>query len=213
MFNQLRNVRKRWFVVAASVAVLSVGLVTGTVFGASLPAKIAGNGPTTGTPSRAVSNTFMFDQGNDYGDERGGYANHGAIMERVAEILEVEHDTLTAAFATAYDEQANTKFEEYVQGLVDDETLTEEQATEANDWFDERPDNTGPMAVHLARVSDSERVDAMLTKMVEREHMTQDEADAISDWHDDRPDHLPTQASHHSGRWNKQAAEEEPSDG
>ena len=121
-------------------------------------------------------------------------------MERVAEILGVEQDTLKAAFATAFDEQANTKFEEYVQGLLDDETLTSDQATEANDWFDERPANSGPLALRLARTSDSDRIDTFLEKLVEAERMTQDEADTLSDWHDDRPDSLPTATHEHSGR-------------
>ena len=185
MFNRIRNIRKRWFFVAASVALLSIGLVTGGVFAA-------------GAPSPAIGNGLHHGYGHD--DNRAGHGNGGAIMERVAEILGVEQDTLKAAFTTAFDEQANTKFEEYVQGLLDDETLTSDQATEANDWFDERPANSGPLALRLARTSDSGRVDTFLEKLVGAERMTQNEANTLSDWHDDRPDSLPTATHEHSGR-------------
>ncbi len=185
IFNRIRNIRKRWFFVAASVALLSIGLVTGSVFAAGVPGKVVGD---------------ALHHGYGHDDNRAGHGNGGAIMERVAEILGVEQDTLKAAFTTAFDEQANTKFEEYVQGLLDDETLTSDQATEANDWFDERPANSGPLALRLARTSDSDRIDTFLEKLVEAERMTQDEADTLSDWHDDRPDSLPTATHEHSGR-------------
>ena len=185
MFNRIRNIRKRWFVVAASVALLAVGLVGGTVFAA-------------GAPSQAIGNAMHHGYGH-HDDQRSGKSNGGAVMARVAEILGVEQDTLKAAFATALDEQANVKFEERVQSLVDDETLTADQAAEANDWFDQRPESSGPLVIRLARTSDSDRVDSALEKLVEAQRLTQDEADALSEWHDDRPDSLPTTTRHRSG--------------
>ena len=177
MFNRLRNIRKRWFVVAGATALLAIGLMSGAVFAAGAGSHVVGKGPHHG-------------YGPD--DYRSGKGDTGAVMARVAEILEIEQDTLESAFATALDERANARFEEHVQGLEDDETLTSDQATAANDWFDERPANSGPMAIRLARTSDSDRVDSFLEKLVDRERITQDEADALSDWHDDRPDSLPT---------------------
>ena len=183
MFNRIRNIRKRWLVVAAATSLLAIGLVTGTVFAAGSSPSVIGN---------------ALRHGHD--DYRSGKGDNGAIMERVAEILGIEQDTLESAFATALDERADTKFEEYVQGLEDDETLTSDQATEANDWFDERPSNSGPLAIRLARTSDSDRVDTALEKLVDKERITQDEADTLSDWHDDRPDSLPMVTHEHSGR-------------
>ena len=182
MFNRIRNVRKRWFVVAAASALLAIGLVSGTVFAAGAASHVVSGNPHHG-----------------YGhyDYRAGKGDASAVMARVAEILGIEQDTLESAFATALDEKANTRFEEYVQGLADDETLTSEQATAANDWFDERPSNSGPMAIRLARTSDSDKVDTFLEKLVDGERLTQDESDALSDWHDDRPDSLPTVSRKH----------------
>ena len=176
MFNRIRNIRKRWFVVAASVALLAVGLVGGTVFAAGAPSHVIGN---------------ALHQGYDHDDYRGGRGNGSAIMARVAEILGIEQDTLESAFATALDEQAGAKFEERMAALVADETLTQEQADAANTWFDERPANSGPLALKLARTSDSDRVDSLLDKLVEKERMTQAQADALSEWHNNRPDSLP----------------------
>lgn len=182
MFNKIAGIRKRWFVLAASVALLAVGLVGGTVFAA-------------GAPSHAIGKALH--QGYDYDDHRGGKGNNGAMMARVAEILGIEQDTLEAAFATSLDEQANTKFEERMTALVDDETLTQDQADTANTWFDERPTNSGPMALRLAGTSDPDKVDNFLTRLVENEKLTQDESDALSDWHDDRPDSLPEGSRKH----------------
>ena len=185
MFNRIRNIRKRWFVVAASVALLAVGLVGGTVFAAGAPSHVIGN---------------ALHQGYDHDDYRGGRGNGGTVMARVAEILGIEQDTLESAFATALDEQAGAKFEERMAALVADETLTQDQADAANAWFDERPANSGPLALKLARTSDSDRVDSLLDKLVEKERMTQAEADALSEWHDNRPDSLPSAAREHDGR-------------
>ena len=182
MFNRLRNIRKRWLVVAGATALLAIGLVSGTAFAAGAASQVVGKGPHHG-------------YGHD--DYRSGKGDTSAVMARVAEILGIEQDTLESAFATALDERANARFEEYVQGLEDDETLTSDQATEANDWFDERPANSGALALRLARTSNSDRIDAFLEKLVERERVTQDEADALSDWHDDRPASLPTVTHRH----------------
>ena len=176
MFNRIRNIRKRWFVVVASVALLAVGLVGGTVFAASAPSNSIGN---------------ALHQGYDYDDHRGGKGNGGAIMARVAEILGIEQDTLESAFTTALDEQANAKFEERMAALVTDETLTQEQADAANTWFDERPANSGAIALRLTGTSDSDKVDNFLTRLVENEKLTQEESEALAAWHDDRPDSLP----------------------
>ncbi len=183
MINRITRVRKRWFVLAASVALLAVGLTFGSVFA-------SGSGPTD-----------LLKRGG-YSDVRGGghFGNNDTVLNRVAELLGKTRAELDSALSTALDEQANTKFEERMTALVTDETLTQDQADAANTWFDERPSNSGPLALRLARTSDSDRVDTALEKLVDAERITQDEADSLSDWHDDRPDSLPTVSHEHSGR-------------
>ena len=186
MINRIAGIRKRWFVLAASVALLAVGLTFGSVF--------ASNASPAG----------VFGKGRVFEQRAGGHlGNNDTWLNRVAEILGVERTDLDSAFATASDERANTRFEEYIEGLEDDETLTSDQATAANEWFDQRPSNSGPLALRLAGTSDYDKVDDWLAKMVENEKLTQDEADALSDWHDDRPDSLPEVARRHGRHGHK----------
>ena len=165
MFRNILSIKKRWFVVAASVALLAIGLMAGGVFASG-----GGNG-----------------------------SDRDAVMDRVAEILQISRADLDGAFAQALDEEANTNFEEMVQGLVDDSTLTQDQADEANTWFDERPTNSGPLTRGLAAISDSEKVDQKLTRLVDSGTLTQDEADSLSDWHDGRPESLPAESRGRGG--------------
>ena len=178
MFNRIRNIRKRWLIVAAAVALLTVGLVSGVAFAANARADY-------------IASALHHGDGYAYGQSRHGHGDSSALMARVAEILGIEQATLESAFATALDEQAETRFDAKVAALVADETLTQEQADAATGWFEERPELSGPIAIRLAATSDSDKVDGFLAKLVEKEKLTQDEADALSAWHDDRPDSLP----------------------
>lgn len=182
MFNRIRTVRKRWLIVFAAVALLAVGLVSGAVLAAD---------------ARDGYIAYSLGEGEDYGQNRHGHGSSTALMARVAEILDIEQATLESAFATAIDEQAETKFDTYVAGLITDETLTQEQADAATSWFEERPAQSGPIAIRLAGTLDSEKVDNFLAKMVEKEKLTQDESDALNEWHDDRPESLPESERKH----------------
>ena len=180
MINRLRGIRKRWFAVAASVALLTIGLTGSAVFAAN-----SGAGHVFGNVHFANARVG------------GHFGNNDTWLNRVAEILGVERTALDSAFATASDEQANTRFEEYVEGLEDDETLTSDQATAANDWFDDRPSNSGPIALRLSGTSDADKVDEFLARLVENEKLTQAESDALDTWHGNRPDSLPEVARKH----------------
>ena len=183
MFNRIRNIKKHWFVVTAAVALLSVGLVSGAVF--------AANGPA------GLGNGFHFADDDGY---RAGKGHGAQVLARVAEIIGVEQDTLENAFKTAFDEQAGTRFDDRVDALVADETLTEDEGNAAKTWFADRPELSGPLAIRLAGASDSEKVDSWLAKLVESEKLTQAEADALSEWHDDRPESLPELGRKRSGK-------------
>ena len=180
MLNRVRSIRKRWFAVAGLVALLSIGLIGGTVF-------------ASGTPANAIGKAF------NHGDDRGGHGNSADVMARVAEIIDVEQDTLETAFKTAWDEQAETRFDTKIDGLVTDETLTQEEGDAAKSWFEDRPSLSGPIAIRLAGTSDADKVDTWLEKLVDAEKLTQDEADALDTWHGDRPDSLPESTRSRSG--------------
>ena len=183
MINRITGIRKRWFVLAASVALLAIGLTFGSVFA-------SGSDPTD-----------VLKRGG-YSDLRGAghHGNNDTVLNRVAELLGKTRAELDSAFATSLDEHANTKFEERMTALVTDETLTQDQADTANTWFDERPANSGLVALRLAGTSDSEKVDTRLAKLVEAGKLTQDQSDDLDEWHDDRPSDLPTARHEHSSR-------------
>ena len=174
MLNRIRNIRKRWIVISVIGALLAIGLVSGAVLAADARSDLANHSLNDG-----------------YGYGRHGKGQSDALLLRVAEILGIERSTLESAFATAIDEQAETKFNDRVAELAADETLTQEQADAATAWFANRPELSGAIAVRLAGTSDSDRVDGWLARLVEHEKLSQDEADALAAWHDDRPDALP----------------------
>ena len=184
MLNRIRSIRKRWFVAAAVVALLSVGLIGGAVF--------AGGGP-----AHAIGKAWHQNDGDDW--RHAGKGHGGNVLARVAEIVGVEPDTLEGAFKTAWDEQADAKFDARIDALVADETLTEEQGDAAKTWFDGRPTQSGAVAIRLASTSDTDRVDSWLSKLVNAGRLTQDEADALSAWHAERPESLPESVKRHRG--------------
>ena len=178
MFNKVRNVRKRWFVVTAAVALLAIGLTSGAVFAASAP---------TGEFSHALS------VGLGHSDD----ADRSQVMARVAEILGVEQADLEGAFQTALHEQANVRFADYAASLVTNTAITQEQADAAIAWFNAHPSETGKLASLAVSGAGADKVDALLSRMVTAEKLTQEQADAISAWRSDRPDALPERAGKH----------------
>ena len=191
MFNRIRNIRKRWFVVTATVALLAVGLVSGAAF--------AANGATHG-----IGKTFHHGNGYGYDADRSGSRGeaHTQVMARVAEILGVEQTALEDAFKTALHEQSDARFADYAAELVSEETITQEQADAAITWFNSRPAETGRLAGIAVATADTDKMDALLSRMVDAEKLTQEQADAISAWHAERPDTLPEHAGRgfHKGR-------------
>ncbi len=182
MLNRIGGMRKRWFVIAASVAMLSIALVGGTAL-------------ANGSPAKAIGSAFHHGSGHH---DRAGKGNRADVLARVAEIIDIEQDTLEAAFKTAWDERAETRFDARIDELVADETLTQDEGDAAKTWFEDRPENSRLLAIRLSGTSDTDKVDSLLEKLVDAEKLTQDEADALSDWHDDRPDSLPESSRRHT---------------
>ena len=176
MFNRMRNIRRRWFAVAGAVALLSVGLVTGSVVAAGAV------GGAEGGP---------FHRGDGPHDSQGGHGDPDALMARVAEILGVEPSDLEAAFVTAMDEQSEIIFDAYIDGLIIDGVLTGDQGEEARTWFQSRPEGAGAMGLHFSdgadSDSDADAIDLWLSMLVETGQLTQEEAAGIRAWFDDRP--------------------------
>ena len=175
MLKRIRNVRKRWLAVFAAVALLALGLVSGVSLAANSSDHLH----------------HMEPAGYHYSV---GHMMNGPdldVLARVSEIIDVEQTTLESAFATAYDERADATFTDYLQSLVEDETLNQEQADAATTWFDGRPSNSGTIAILLAFTANSAFVDDLLSRMVEHGKITQEESEALRGWHEHRPDAIP----------------------
>ena len=194
MLNKIRTIRKRWFIASATAVLLAAGLMAGAVFAVSSPI------PAPGGHAGLA------------GERAGGVGNHDAtydrFIQRVAEILGIESETVGSAFATAQHELADEQFATKMDTLVEDGTLTREQADAANAWFTARPADAGRIAYIAVGAADSDKVAQILQKAVDNGALTQEQTDAISAWHGERPDFLPEHrighdrdgGRHHGGR-------------
>ena len=137
---------KKFIVITASVAVLLIVALVGSTAGAVLAQD---------------------------GDERQG--RRGALMARVAEILNIDQQDLESAFKQAQGELREQAIDDRLQELIDDGTLTEEQADEFREWIEARPDvpRVGPRR---------------LQQMVDEGVVTQEQMDELKEWMESRPD-------------------------
>ncbi len=177
MLNRLRTIRKRWLFASGAAALLAVGLIAGSVVASGGPPLYPGAGAGHDTKGHAGAGLH-----DDMQQQ---------LLQRVAEILDIEEAALTDAFNTALNELADAEFQSVMAALVEDETLTQEQADGANTWFAARPADAGHFAFLGVAIDDADKLNKMLTRLVEREALTQETADAIAAWHADRPDYLP----------------------
>jgi hypothetical protein len=84
-------------------------------------------------------------QGN--GDDNQPGAQPAALLERVCEVYQentgtsINADDLQAAFTQAQSEIREEALQNYLQGLVDEDKITQEQADELLDWWQSRPED------------------------------------------------------------------------
>ena len=177
MLNRIRTIRKRWLVVTAAAALMAVGLTAGAVFAAGSPQRHFDGNTSPAMKTYPASGTH--------------HASQEQFIERVAEILGIEQETVSNAFATAQHELATEHFDARIATLVENGDLTEEQGEAASAWFAARPADAGFIAFFAAATADTDRLTKILDHAVANERLTQDQADAIIAWHADRPESLP----------------------
>ncbi len=120
---------------------------------------------------------------------RGGPADE--VIDKVAEILEIDSEELGEALAQARTEVAGEQRDERLDQLVVDGVLTQEQVDEIKAWQAARPavlDEVGPHGGRHAGYGPAS--DERLAQLVEDGTITQEQADEIKAWHDARPDAL-----------------------
>jgi hypothetical protein len=71
-----------------------------------------------------------------------GNAQPDSLLGRVAAILGIEQQKVEDAFKQARAEMQEEALDKYLQKLIDDEKITEEEAAEYKDWIKARPDMT-----------------------------------------------------------------------
>ena len=129
----------------------------------------------------------------------GGPAD--GVVDRMAEILEVDSDDLSDALSQARSEASEEKRAERLSQLLEDGTLTQEQVDEINAWLDARPAVLDEIGLHGGHgfKGHGPASDDRLAQLVEDGTLNQEQADEIKAWHDARPDALSELRSGHGG--------------
>ena len=74
---------------------------------------------------------------------KGGLSSDASIT-RVAEILEVEESDVRDAYGQIYRENQDAALQARLDKLVEDETVTQDEADAIMDWFEDRPEDMPP---------------------------------------------------------------------
>ena len=128
-----------------------------------------------------VGGTILADDDGENGSKGAG------LVERVAEILGLEEETVQDAFDQARGEIRDEDIENRLAGAVEKGALTQEQADALSDWYDARPEDLPRLFGRGFGFWSEEK----LASAVEKGVLTQEQADALSEWYDDRPEDLP----------------------
>ena len=108
--------RKKWLLAVVAVGILAAGLSVGAVF--------ASGGLSSGD-----------------GD---GDSPKSTFISKVASILELDEDTVRDAFEQARSEMAEERVEAMLDAKVEKGLITQEEADEYLEWFQDRPDDVSP---------------------------------------------------------------------
>ena len=72
--------------------------------------------------------------------ENGDDSQPKTLLARVAEKLGIEQQELEDAFAEAQSEMRDEALDSRLQNLVDEDKITEDEATQYKEWWQSRPD-------------------------------------------------------------------------
>ncbi len=79
------------------------------------------------------------------------------LMARVAEILEIDEEGLTAAFKQAREELKEEAFSRRLERAVEKGCITQEEAEEVEDWWGQKPETLGPKLWQRAHIFQARR--------------------------------------------------------
>lgn len=138
------------------------------------------------------------------------------FVQRVAAILGIESDDLESAMQQVKEEIQTERRDAKFAGLVEDGTLTQDEADAIKTWQDSKPEIELNLSGHdgdgkrgwgrkghgLGRgnwLGSPEKVDYL----VEQGIITQDDADSLTEWWDSRPEALDDLMGDRGGKWGK----------
>ncbi len=156
-----------------------------------------------------------------------GGGERGETGSRVAEILELDEQTVTDAFKQAMQQRFDEALQARLDTLVEAERITQEQADEIKAWYDERPEGVpgfgfgkrgfhrdgadiGALVAEILEVDEQtvtdaleqvrdERFQARLDQAVENGRITQEKADAIAERYENGD--FKERKGHHGKGW------------
>ena len=110
----------------------------------------------------------------------------GETGSRVAEILELDEETVTGAFKQAMQQRVDEALQARLDKLVEAGRITQEQADELKAWYDERPEGVPGLSgsASAASTSGGGDVGALVAEILEVDEQTV--ADAIDQARDER---------------------------
>ena len=109
--------RRKWLLAIVAVGILAAGLSVGAGFA-----------------------TGGLSDGDGDGD-----STKSTFISKVASILELDEDTVSDAFEQARSEIAEERVEAMLDAKVEKGLITQDQADEYLEWFQDRPDDAFPM--------------------------------------------------------------------
>jgi len=156
-----------------------------------------------------------------------GGGERGETGSRVAEVLELDEQTVTDAFKQAMQQRFDEALQARLDKLIKVERITQEQADEIKAWYDERPEGVpgfgfgkrgfqhggadiGALVAEILDLDEEtvtdalkqvrdERFEARLDKAVEAGRMTQEKADAIAESYENGD--FKERKGHHGKSW------------
>ena len=158
-----------------------------------------------------------------------GGGERGETGSRVAEILELDEQTVADAFDQAARQRSDEALQARLDKLVEAERITQAQADELKAWYDERPEGVpgfgfgkrgfhrggadiGALVAQILEVDEQtvtdalkqvrdERFQARLDKAVENGKLTQEQADAIAERYENGD--FKARKAHHGKSWTR----------
>ncbi len=120
-----------------------------------------------------------------------GFGGSSERLDRVAEILGVSPEELSAAVTEARSEARTARLEERLTAAVEEEVLTQDEADAIRDWIGGKPESLSNLSHSerhgLRSAVQDETLSEFLAGLVGEEIITQSESDEIASWIGARP--------------------------